>query len=231
MEFLMGGRDCNLRTELNCARKESCDLLRPAKRSGISAPSYLRSLARVGMAEFRGAGDAPKGAATAVVEAMEVYLPLDDLINLDEERARLAKEIAKMEDEIGRVQKKLGNSDFVAKAKEAVIQKERDKVAQFDEKFARCARAWPRSTTSKREGINSWISCQPTDRKVDPRCPGRRYRRRRSGDHGDDLSGGPGKGLFRAKRDGVVAGGCCSTGFYFIDHRVEVRLLVNDGAA
>ena len=40
-----------------------------------------------------------------------------------------------MEDEIARVQKKLGNSDFVAKAKEEVIQKERDKAVQFDEKL------------------------------------------------------------------------------------------------
>ena len=40
-----------------------------------------------------------------------------------------------MEDEIARVQKKLNNNDFVAKAKEEVIQKERDKAVQFDEKL------------------------------------------------------------------------------------------------
>ena len=101
----------------------------------------------------------PKGAATAVVGAMEVYLPLDDLINLDEERARLAKEVAKMEDEIGRVQKKLGNSDFVAKAKEEVIQKERDKAAQFDEKLRtlRSELGQDRRTPSGKELI-LWIS-------------------------------------------------------------------------
>ena len=70
-----------------------------------------------------------------MVGAMEIYLPLDDLINLDEESARLAKEVAKMEDEIARVQKKLDNSDFVAKAKEEVILKERHKAAQFEEKL------------------------------------------------------------------------------------------------
>jgi valyl-tRNA synthetase len=47
----------------------------------------------------------------------------------------LAKEVAKMADEIARVQKKLSNSDFVAKAKEEVIQKERDKALQFEEKI------------------------------------------------------------------------------------------------
>jgi len=141
MEFLMGVVRAirNLRTELNCPPGKEVKAIfcgQPGDLEFLRGQEpYLRSLARVGMAEFRGAGDAPKGAATAVVEAMEVYLPLDDLINLDEERARLAKEVAKMEDEIGRVQKKLRNSDFVAKAKEEVIQKERDKAAQFDEKL------------------------------------------------------------------------------------------------
>jgi len=141
MEFLMGVVRAirNLRTEVNCPPGREVKAIfcgQPADLDFLrSQEPYLRSLARVGMAEFRGAGDAPKGAATAVVGAMEVYLPLDDLIDLDEERARLAKEVAKMEDEIARVQKKLGNNDFVAKAKEEVIQKERDKAAQFDEKL------------------------------------------------------------------------------------------------
>ena len=54
---------------------------------------------------------------------MEIYLPLDDLINLDEERARLAKEVGKIEDELARVQKKLANGDFLAKAKTEVMHK------------------------------------------------------------------------------------------------------------
>ena len=70
-----------------------------------------------------------------MVGATEVYLPLDDLVNLDDERARLAKEIGKVEDELLRVQKKLGNDDFIAKAKQEVIQKERGKAAQFEEKM------------------------------------------------------------------------------------------------
>ena len=70
-----------------------------------------------------------------MVDATEIYLPLDDLINLDDERARLSKEIGKVEDEMQRVRKKLGNNDFIAKAKEEVIQKERDKAVQFEEKM------------------------------------------------------------------------------------------------
>jgi valyl-tRNA synthetase len=141
MEFLMGVVRAirNLRTELNCPPGREVKAIfcgQPADLDFLRGQEpYLRSLARVGTAESRGAGDAPKGAATAVVGAMEIYLPLDDLINLDEERARLAKEVDKMADELARVQKKLGNGDFVAKAKQEVIQKEREKAAQFDEKL------------------------------------------------------------------------------------------------
>jgi len=141
MEFLMGVVRAirNLRTELNCPPGREVKAIfcgQPADLDFLRGQEpYLRSLARVGKAESRGAGDAPKGAATAVVGAMEIYLPLDDLINLDEERARLAKEVDKMADELARVQRKLGNGDFVAKAKQEVIQKEREKAAQFDEKL------------------------------------------------------------------------------------------------
>ena len=141
MEFLMGVVRAirNLRTELNCPPGKEVKAVYCGPQTELDflrdQEPYLRTLARVGTAEFRSTGDAPKGAATAVVGAMEIYLPLDDLINLDEESARLAKEVAKMEDEIARVQKKLGNSDFVAKAKEEVILKERHKAAQFEEKL------------------------------------------------------------------------------------------------
>jgi valyl-tRNA synthetase len=129
----------NLRTEMNCppgreVRVIFCgsetdrDFLREQE-------PYLRALARVGGAEFRSVDARPRGAATAVIGALEIYLPLDDLVNLDEERARLSKEVGKVEDELGRVQKKLDNADFIAKAKNEIVQKEREKATQFEEKI------------------------------------------------------------------------------------------------
>ena len=53
---------------------------------------------------------------TAIVSGAELFLPLADLINLDEERARLEKELEKFDKEVERVQKKLSNQGFVAKA-------------------------------------------------------------------------------------------------------------------
>jgi len=62
-------------------------------------------------------------------------LALGDVVNLDEERARLAKEVGKSEDELARVQKKLANADFIAKAKEEVVGKERRKANEFEDKI------------------------------------------------------------------------------------------------
>ena len=129
----------NLRTEMNCPPGKEVRVVFCGADADLAflreQEAYLRSLARVGASEFRPAGDRPKGAATAVIGAMEIYLPLDDLVNLDEERARLAKEVGKVEDELARVQKKLANGDFLAKAKTEVVHKEREKATQFEEKI------------------------------------------------------------------------------------------------
>ena len=73
---------------------------------------YLRALARVGSVEYLTSGERPKGAATAVVGSVEIYLPLGDMINLQEERTRLNKETSKVEEELARIQKKLSNPRF-----------------------------------------------------------------------------------------------------------------------
>jgi valyl-tRNA synthetase len=141
MEFLMGVIRAvrNLRTELNCPPGKEVKVIFCGQDGDLNflreQQPYLRALARIGSAEYLSGEQRPKGAATAVVGATEIYLPLDDLVNVDDERARLSKEIGKIEDEMQRVQKKLGNNDFIAKAKEEVIQKERDKALQFEEKL------------------------------------------------------------------------------------------------
>ncbi|MDR5859796.1 valine--tRNA ligase [Halomonas eurihalina] len=67
-------------------------------------------------------------AATQLVGDMEVLVPMAGLIDKEAELARLAKEIDKQDKLIGGIEKKLGNESFVAKAPEAVVQKERDKL-------------------------------------------------------------------------------------------------------
>ncbi len=150
MEILMNAVRAirNLRSEMNCSPgKEVKVIFRGAEEdlSGIrSQEPYLRSLARVGPMEYLTSGDPPKGAATAVTGALEIYLPLGDLINLEEERTRLHKEARKVEEELSRVQRKLANQDFLSKAKEAVIVKEREKAGQYEEKMRTLKRSLER---------------------------------------------------------------------------------------
>jgi valyl-tRNA synthetase len=129
----------NLRTEMNCPPGKEVKVIfcGAAEELGFlrEQEPYLRALARVSESEFRQGGERPKGAATAVIGTTQIYLPLDDLIDLHEERTRLSKEVGKIEDELARVQKKLGNADFIAKAKSDVVHKEREKATQFEEKI------------------------------------------------------------------------------------------------
>ncbi len=129
----------NLRTELNCPPGKEVKVVFYGQANDVnflsSQQAYLRALARIGSADYRSTGDRPRGAATAVVSGTEIYLPMDDLINLDEERARLIKEVGKAENEFGLVQKKLANREFLAKARPEVIQKERDRANRCEEKI------------------------------------------------------------------------------------------------
>ncbi|MCP9327675.1 valine--tRNA ligase [Liquorilactobacillus satsumensis] len=78
---------------------------------------------------------APKLAITAVITGAEVYLPLADLVNLDEECARLQKEAEKLAGEVARAEKKLANERFVANAPDAVVEKERQKLTDYKAKL------------------------------------------------------------------------------------------------
>ena len=61
---------------------------------------------------------------------MQLLIPMAGLIDKDAELARLAKEIGRIDKDVQRLNGKLGNAGFVAKAPAAVVQKERDKLAE-----------------------------------------------------------------------------------------------------
>ncbi len=78
--------------------------------------------------------DAPELAMSAILTGATIYLPLADLINIDEEIERLTKELAKWTQEVKRVQGKLANERFVANAPTAVVEEEREKEKDYLEK-------------------------------------------------------------------------------------------------
>lgn len=96
---------------------------------------FIKRLARV--SEMSSAATPPQGSAQLVVRGDLVALPLVGVIDIDAERARLAKEMKKAEDDIDRVEKKLGNPKFVERAEPEVVEEER---AKREEALARKAK-------------------------------------------------------------------------------------------
>ena len=80
------------------------------------------------------AAGAPGKALSLVVGDMVVYLPLAGLVDLDAERARLTKELENAERDIANARRMLGDENFLAKARPDVVQRQRDRLAEADER-------------------------------------------------------------------------------------------------
>ena len=80
-------------------------------------------------------GEPPKGAATVPVQGGKLILPLEGAVDIDAERERLDKEIAKVGKDVTALSRRLGNQKFVAKAPEHVVQDFRDKLVTANEKL------------------------------------------------------------------------------------------------
>jgi len=79
---------------------------------------------------------APKGTPTSITPLGELFLPLEGLIDVTAERQRLAKEIAKVMDELSKVRTKLANPGFADKVPKAVLEEHRQREASWAEKHA-----------------------------------------------------------------------------------------------
>ncbi|NOG71040.1 valine--tRNA ligase [Roseicella sp. DB1501] len=82
-------------------------------------------------------GEPPKGVAQVVVGEATVMLPLAGVIDFAAERARLAKERGKAEGEARKVEAKLGNADFIARAPEEVVEENRERLQAARAEMAR----------------------------------------------------------------------------------------------
>jgi valyl-tRNA synthetase len=103
---------------------------------------FVRRLARVSNIVF--AGTAPQGAVQLIVRGEVAALPLQGIVDLAAERARLAKEMAKCDADIARVDQKLGNADFLKRAPEEVVEGEREKRDEAQARKAKLAEALER---------------------------------------------------------------------------------------
>lgn len=124
----------NIRAEMNIAPGKPLDVMlrgasAEAQRRVLENQSFIQSLARLSSLTLLADGDKGPVSVTKLVEGAEVLIPMAGLIDKATELDRLAKEVAKLEAEIERIEGKLSNEGFVARAPEAVVAKERERMA------------------------------------------------------------------------------------------------------
>lgn len=129
----------NIRSEMNVAPKKPVELLIKTKSEQETTifDANKDFIERFCNPETLAIGtdiQAPEKAVSAVISGADIYLPLSGLINIDDEISRLKKELEKMNAEVERTKKKLSNPRFVDKAPEQVVNKEREKQADYIEK-------------------------------------------------------------------------------------------------
>ena len=86
----------------------------------------------------------PKGAAQLVLDEATLVLPLAGVIDIDAERRRLEKEIARLEGEIGKIDAKLADERFLARAPAEVVEEQRERRAEASDTKARLGAALAR---------------------------------------------------------------------------------------
>jgi valyl-tRNA synthetase len=97
-------------------------------RSQAAVLSRLARIAPEGLRIERELDKRPHQAVALVVGEVECFLPLAGLVDLEAERARLQKELSRVEGEIQRAERKLANEQFLSKAPAQVVEKERGRI-------------------------------------------------------------------------------------------------------
>lgn len=127
----------NIRGEMNISPAKAVPLImhngsETDKRRYEDNQNFLMSLAKLESIDWKNAGDTLPVAATALVGNMDLLIPMAGLIDVNAEKARLNKEVEKLSKEQQRISGKLSNANFVDKAPEAVVAKEKEKLAEVE---------------------------------------------------------------------------------------------------
>ncbi|OUM96098.1 MAG: valine--tRNA ligase [Thermobacillus sp. ZCTH02-B1] len=129
----------NIRAEVNVPLSKKVDLIVSMTGEAELAiarrnEEYIRRFCGTSSLEMGVNLPAPDKAMTAIVTGAQLYLPLAGLIDIEAEIARLEKELKTLNTEVERVEKKLANEGFLAKAPAKVIEEERAKLRDYTEK-------------------------------------------------------------------------------------------------
>ncbi|HDP99013.1 MAG TPA: valine--tRNA ligase [bacterium] len=126
----------NIRGEMNVPpTKKAHVIIKSANKNNLQLiaqnEGYLMSLAKLGELSLKTETEKPKFSASSVISGLEIFVPLEGLIDIELERNRLNKEISRLDTQIQNISKKLMNQDFIRKAPQLVVEKEKKKLNDF----------------------------------------------------------------------------------------------------
>lgn len=128
----------NIRSEIGLAPTTEVQVRIRSSGSGdplAGIEPYFRALAKVESVERISAEQRPSGEPSAIIDGVgEIYVPLRGVVDLDEVRSRIERDLKKVEKELASVSGKLGRPDFVEKAPPDVVDKERQRSTQLAER-------------------------------------------------------------------------------------------------
>ncbi|MDE9436240.1 valine--tRNA ligase [Xenorhabdus bovienii] len=124
----------NIRAEMNIAPSKPLEVLlrdanADAQRRVAENLNFIQSMGRLASVTVLAAGEEAPVSVTKLINGTEILIPMAGLIDKDVELARLDKEIEKLDKEISAIEAKLANDGFVSRAPEAVVAKERERLA------------------------------------------------------------------------------------------------------
>jgi valyl-tRNA synthetase len=130
----------NIRGEMNVPPSKNVEIVLritdpPCKASIEAHEQIILVLAKGSGLTFLMDEKNPLSSASGVFEGMEIFIPLKGIIQFEEEEKRLDKELDALRREWIRIEKKLANEDFLQKAPEEVVGKEKEKVHSLGKKI------------------------------------------------------------------------------------------------
>jgi valyl-tRNA synthetase len=124
----------NIRAEMKVPPQAQADILIKAPQAACDALeaefNLLATMAKVG--KMQKADVKPSASASAVLNDLELYVPLEGLIDLDVEKVRLDKEINRCEGTLRGVAAKLSNPEFINKAPRSIVEREKNKKSDIE---------------------------------------------------------------------------------------------------
>lgn len=134
--YATAGRMRNLKAEYNVATRKDVQFITIKSKSWLEEEIDVLELLTGGKIEIQDAYDAPKGTPATITEIGEVYMPLEGLVDLEAEKNRLEKEIAKVATEVKKSQAKLSNASFTEKAPAELVEREKNRLEDWQAKLS-----------------------------------------------------------------------------------------------